>query len=229
MQIDYSEIDRDTTPLGTLVLRRYRAETGETGYEIELDGSFLMASHGCHSERAMAAAAHERLGGPQRDLSVLVGGLGAGHTLRAALDLEAVSRVVVAEIGAKVVDWNRRYFAAVNDAAVDDPRVELRIADLAEVLMVSPDTFDLLMLDVDNGPGWLAAQPNQRLYDHTGITTCREALRRGGVLAVWSPLPNPTFRATLGQVFAHVSEEQARGDDEPASTIYIACMHAPRA
>jgi spermidine synthase len=227
MDIEYSEIDRDSTPLGTLVLRRYHAESGETGYQIELEGSFLMASHGCHSERALATAAHDRLGCPARDLSVLVGGLGAGHTLRAALDLSGVSRVVVAEIGARVVDWNRRYFAAVNGAAVDDPRVEVRIADLAEVLAASPGIFDLLLLDVDNGPGWLAAQHNQRLYECTGVGTCRSALRPGGVLAVWSPAPNPTFRATLEQVFAHVSEEQSRGEDEPASTIYLACLHDP--
>lgn len=228
LQIEYSEVDREQTPLGTLVLRRYRAETGETGYEIELAGSFLMASHGCHSERAMAAVAYKRLGRPHRDLTVLVGGLGAGHTLRAALDLPGVSRVKVAEIGAKVVDWNRRYFAEVNGAAVEDPRVEICIADLAGVLAADPGAFDLLLLDVDNGPGCLAAQPNQRLYDHAGVKSCRDALRQGGVLAVWSPSPNPTFRATLEQVFAHVDEDQARGDGEPASTIYIASMHAPR-
>lgn len=228
MHIDYQEIDRDTTPLGTLVLRRYRAETGETGYEIELDGSFLMASHGSHSERAMAAAARTRLGRPASDLRVLVGGLGAGHTLRAALDLAGVTRVVVAEIGAKVVDWNRRYFAEVNGNALSDPRVQIRIADLADVLAASPATYDLLLLDVDNGPGWLASQANRRLYEASGVACCRDSLRPGGVLAVWSPLPNPTFRTTLTQVFPHVTAEQTHTQGEPASTIYLAALHESR-
>jgi hypothetical protein len=98
MEISYETIDRDPTPLGVLELRRYHAASGEEGYEILIDGSFLMASHGSHSERAMASLAHSHLQ-PAGELSVLVGGLGAGHTLRAVLDLPGVAEVEVAEIG----------------------------------------------------------------------------------------------------------------------------------
>lgn len=226
MHIVYTEIDSEATPLGTLTLRRYEAETGETGYEILIDGNFLMASHGAHSEAGMAAMAHERLARPARDLRVLVGGLGAGHTLRAALDLPGVSEVVVAEIGAKVVDWNRKYFAAVNGDAVDDPRATLRIADLADVLRDSPGAFDLLLLDVDNGPGRLAAPGNADLYETSGVQTCRDALRSGGVLAVWSPQPNPIFFATLKRAFpaAEQIDTTALGKlvGEPGDTVYCA-------
>ena len=226
MQIDYEDIDREQTPLGTLTLRRYRAETGEVGYEVAIDGRFLMASHGAHSERAMAGLAHERLQRPAADLTVLVGGLGAGHTLRAALDLDGVVRVVVAEIGAKVVQWNRRYFAEVNGGAVDDPRVEVQVADLADVLADADPEYDLLLLDVDNGPGWLAAEGNADLYEVEGVRACQRALRPGGTIAVWSPQANPRFRQTMQRVFADVEEidTTAMGAQigEPGDVIYLA-------
>jgi spermidine synthase len=230
MHIRYQEIDRERTPLGELVLRRYEAETGEAGYEILIDGAFLMATHGAHSEAAMARLAHARLASGTPRLEVLIGGLGAGHTLRAALDLPDVGRVVVAEIGAKVVEWNRRFFAEVNGRAVDDPRVEIRIADLAVVLAASCEAFDLLLLDVDNGPGWLAAPGNAALYESAGVDACRTALRRGGVLAVWSPQPNPRFMSTLASVFPSVEPVDTtpigKPLREPGDVIYLAVKPA---
>ena len=225
VQLTYEDIDRDDTPLGELTLRRYTAETGEVGYEIRLSGNFLMATHGAHSERAMAEMALARLDGDRVDLRVLVGGLGAGHTLRAALDLPGVIRVVVAEIGARMVDWNRRYFADANGHAVDDPRVEVRVADLHDVLRASPAAFDLLLLDVDNGPGWLAAEGNAPLYEDEGVRDCIAALRPGGVLAVWSPGPNDRFLETLTRVAGPVEaiDTTAIGRDlgEPGDVIYL--------
>jgi spermidine synthase len=99
VDLTYTDIDHESTPIGRLTLRAYRANTGESGHEILLDGAFLMASHGSHSERAMANLAHRRLPVGACRLSALVGGLGAGHTLRAALDLPGVERVEVVEIG----------------------------------------------------------------------------------------------------------------------------------
>jgi spermidine synthase len=170
----------------------------------------------------MASLAHERLCSTDRELIVLVGGLGAGHTLRAVLDLPEVARVLVVEIGAKVVDWNRRFFAEANSAAVDDPRVEIEIADLAEVVGASRRRFDLILLDVDNGPGWLAAAGNAGLYTTRGVTDCSRALKPGGVLAFWSPQPNPDFEATLREVFPTVEAVATSSPDEPPSTIYLA-------
>jgi spermidine synthase len=226
MHLQYTEIDRERTALGELVLRRYEAETGEVGFEILIDGNFLMATHGAHSEIAMAALAHERLGRAAENLTVLVGGLGAGHTLRAALDLPGVTRVVVAEIGAKVVTWNRKYFASINNNAADDPRVLVRVADVAGVVAERPGAYDLMLLDVDNGPGWLAAAGNAALYESTGVRACSAALRAGGVLAVWSPQPNPAFFATLQQIFPNVEQVDTTAIGkpltEPGDTIYLA-------
>lgn len=226
MHVGYTDIDHEETPLGMLTLHRYDAENGDVGYEIRLGGNFLMASHGAHSEQAMSSLAHQRLQRPAHNLEVLVGGLGAGHTLRTILDLPGVTRVVVAEIGAKVLEWNRLYFSEVNGGAVDDPRVEVRVADLADVLRASRAAFDLLLLDVDNGPGWLASPGNAGLYDRSGVQTCRDALRPGGVLAVWSPQPNPVFLEALKLIFPSVEEydttEIGKKLDEPGDTIYLA-------
>jgi hypothetical protein len=146
----------------------------------------------------MAAMAHEKLAKPAHDLRVLVGGLGAGHTLRAALALPGVTAVVVAEIGAKVVEWNRRYFAAVNGRAVDDPRVTVRIADLADVLRDSPHAFDLLLLMWTTDPaGW----PRRATPRCTKPRACAPAatLAPRRRVAVWSPTTQP-------HVFRHAAD-----------------------
>ncbi len=154
-----------------------------------------------------------------------MGGLGAGHTLRAALDLSGVRRVVVAEIGSKMESWNRDYFAPFNGNAVDDSRVEVRVADLADVVRASPGAFDLMLLDVDNGPGDLAAEDNATLYELSGVRDCRTALKPGGVVAVWSPHANPIFREVFVQVFPGAEEIHTRdiGKEvgEPGDVIYL--------
>lgn len=230
MKIRYQELDREETPLGSLALERYDAEDGQHGYQISIDGAFLMASHGAHSERVMGPVAHARLEKPPLDLGVLVGGLGAGHTLAEALGLPGVERVVVAEIGAKVVEWNRRYFAEANGGAVDDPRVLVRVADLALVIREADGAYDLMLLDVDNGPGWLAAKQNAGLYDVEGIRDCHRALCVGGVLAVWSPSRNPVFYESLRQIFPDAEEidtlTYARPFGEPADVVYCAVRRA---
>jgi spermidine synthase len=229
MEIEVRHVDRERTAFGELELREYLAPSGERGFEILLDGTFLMASHGSHAERAMARIAAERLSAPDHERTVLVGGLGAGHTLRAALDLPAVARVVVAEIGAKMVEWNRRFFADVNDAAVDDPRVEIRIDDVAHVVRHERERFDLVLLDVDNGPGWLASAANAWLYTTDGLRTVLASLRPHGVAAVWSPAANPELEATLPAVacaWERVDTSHlGRVEREPGAMIYI--LRAP--
>jgi spermidine synthase len=235
VRIDYQPIDQEPTPLGLLSLHRYRAESGEEGYEIRIDGAFLMASHGAVGEHAMARLAHEKLvGGPSLrrpgPWRVLVGGLGAGHTLRAVLDLPGVEEVLVCELGARVVEWNRRYFSVVNGGAVDDPRVRIHVGDVAELLPTCVGAFDLLLLDVDNGPGWLASDRNGGLYAPSGLEASRRALRPGGVLAIWSPEPNEALRATLQAHLGWVHEARVHTDAAGApalpDVVYLATADA---
>ncbi len=226
MDIVTHEVEREVTELGELVLLRFTAATGETGYEIHLNGVFLMATHGCHSERLMARLAWQRLSPDRRrGLDVLVGGLGAGHTVRSALDLDGVRRVVVAEIGRRVVAWNRQRLAPFNGAAVDDPRVEIVVDDVYRVLAARPSAFDLILLDVDNGPGWLASPANAGLYRSEGLAAGLRSLRAGGVLAVWSPAPNAALEDVLASTScsweAVSTAAEAKREGEPAVIVYL--------
>lgn len=232
MELTERSLDRETTALGELELRELRTEDGEIGYGIYLDGSFLMGSHGSHSERLMAPLARELISTDAGELTVLVGGLGAGHTLRAVLELPGAARVDVAEIGRAVVRWNRSWLAPFNGHAVDDPRVRVVIDDVRRVLAHRPRSYDMILLDVDNGPGWLASEGNRRLYTTEGLRLCREALRAGGVLAVWSPSRNRQLheglQAAFGTGWEGVStRDVARRAGEPASVIYLITPDTP--
>ncbi len=226
MEIRERLLDHQDTRFGRLELWEARTPDGETGYEIRLEGSFLMGSHGSHSERAMAALARRRLPESACGLTALVGGLGAGHTLRAILDQPGMARVVVAEIGEAVVEWNRRYLSPFNGSAVDDPRVEVVIADVLEVLASNRGAFHLILLDVDNGPGWLAAPANADLYTLEGLRICHEALAAGGVLALWSPSRNSELERRLdsagGTPWDVVDTlPAARQAGEPPAAVYL--------
>lgn len=225
--MDFEEIDREPTPLGTLTLHRYLIR-GQQGYEVRLDDAFLMATHGALGEEAMVTLARGRTPAAER---VLVGGLGAGHTLRAVLRELPTAKVVVVEIGAKVVEWNRDHFDPVLGVAVDDPRVTIRIEDLADHLRERASAYDVMLLDVDNGPGWLASPRNAWLYGVAGLTTTRRALRPKGVVAIWSPDPNPRLAAALDDVFgsheALATRELPgvpveRGVASPTDVVYLA-------
>jgi spermidine synthase len=224
-QLHYQTIETALSPLGEVMLRRYETDEGESGYEIRLNGNFLMATHGNHSEKAMARLAYEMLGPRDGEIFTLVGGLGAGYTLGAALDLPRTRSVTVSEISEKVVEWNRKYFSATNGNVLADPRVEVVVADLADHLAQNPDRYDLALLDVDNGPGWLAAVGNERLYTTEGVELCRNALRPGGILAVWSPSPNPIFHERFRSVFpgATAADTTTIGREvgEPGDVIYL--------
>lgn len=226
MDIRERLLDHQDTRFGRLELWEARTPDGETGYEIRLEGSFLMGSHPNHSERAMAALARQRLPKNAFGLTGLVGGLGAGHTLRALLDQPGMTRVVVAEIGESVVDWNRRYLSTFNGGAADDPRVEVVIADVLDVLASNRGAFHLVLLDVDNGPGWLAAPGNADLYTLAGLRICREALVPGGVLALWSPSRSSELESRLdatGDTRWEVVDTlaAARQAGEPPAAVYL--------
>ncbi|HEU5174671.1 MAG TPA: hypothetical protein VFT96_07960 [Gemmatimonadaceae bacterium] len=164
-------------------------------YTIRVGAVELMSTRRHHSEDALAELACA----PLRDragVRVLIGGLGLGFTLRAALRLlPADARVVVAELVEEIVEWNRTYELA--DDALRDPRVELRHADVADVLRASRGEFDAILLDVDNGPDALTSSGNAQLYRATGIAAAVAALRKGGRLAYWSSSDDPEFAESL--------------------------------
>lgn len=165
---------------------------------VRVDGRVLMSSRMHDSEEALAEHAIERCEDPQ---AVLVGGLGLGFTLRAVLDrLADDARVTVVELVPALVGWNRVHLGALNDHPLADPRVEVVVGDVFDAIKSSPRTFDVILLDVDNGPMALSHAKNDRLYSERGVRACHLALRPQGVLAVWSAGPNARFERTLARV-----------------------------
>jgi spermidine synthase len=168
----------------------------------------LMNSRLSGSEQALATLTTARLRGRPK-LQVLIGGLGMGFTLRAALaELPPDADVVVAELVPAVVAWARGPMAQLFDGCLDDPRVTIREADVAAVIGEARGTFDAILLDVDNGPGGLNRDANDRLYSIGGLNAAKRALKPGGVLAVWSGGRDDSFTRRLGSA-GYVAEEVA--------------------
>ncbi len=187
------KLDAFRTPKGDeMILYRHDRE-----FYIEGNGQILMHSRQHASELALARLGCAHLGNRESP-AVLVGGLGLGYTLRQTLDLlPAAARVVVGELLAPVIDWNRRYFGDLNGQPLTDPRVELRDGDIVKLLTATQRGFDTILLDIDNGPRALTTATNQRLYGYAGIAACRRALRDQGCLAVWSAEPSKEFEQLL--------------------------------
>jgi spermidine synthase len=164
---------------------------------VRVGGKVLMSNLRHDSEEALAREAIARVAPPRH---VLIGGLGLGFTLRAVLDrVPAETQVTVSELVPELVDWNRRELAELHDHALDDPRCQVVVGDVLAVIESSRSAFDVIALDVDNGPVALSHPHNQRLYAQRGLRQCRAALRASGVLAVWSAGPSPAFEKRLAE------------------------------
>ncbi len=172
----------------------------------------LMNSRLSGSEQALATLAGDRIRTSGRAVPhVLIGGLGMGFTLRAALtNLPAQARITVAELVPAVVAWARGPLASVFAGCLDDPRVAIHKGDVGELIAAGLAAYDAILLDVDNGPEGLTRAANDRLYDAAGLAAARRALRPGGVLAVWSSAPDTAFTARLRRAGYLVEELQVR-------------------
>ena len=181
-------------------------------YSIMSGAVELMNSRLSASEIALAELAVAKLGGPA-DHYILVGGLGMGFTLRAALaNLPKGARVTVAELVPEVIDWAGGPLASLFDGCLDDPRLELKCADVGAVLSeaANSERFDAVLLDVDNGAACLNGGANDGLYSVGGVAGARRAIREGGVLAVWSAGPDPAFQRRLRKGGFAVEERMVR-------------------
>ena len=210
------------------VLARVRGRCGELvlrgaagHFEVIANGVFLMDTRDGRSERLLVRAAADRMpaGG-----HVLIGGLGVGFSLAAAVEHPRVRRVTVVEREPAVVEWVRGPLAHLCNGALDDGRVRCVEADLADYLAPGPSDpgpcgpgpgpfdqspfdqslFDAICLDVDNGPEWTVTDGNRWLYDDAGLAMIRSRLTGGGVLAVWSASAAPAFATRLRARFDEI-------------------------
>ena len=181
-----------------------------TEFSIMLGHNELMNSRLGGSEKALAAMACERIRARERP-RVLIGGLGMGFTLRAALAaLGTEAQIVVAELVPAVVAWARNSMVEIFGNSLTDPRVRIREADVGHLIRTGRSPFDAILLDVDNGPEGLTRESNDRLYDLEGLSAARSMLRSGGVLAVWSSGPNLNFAQRLRRAGFDVEEVRVR-------------------
>jgi spermidine synthase len=173
--------------------------------ELVVDGVFAMDTEHTETERALATLALEQLGGD--DLRVVVGGLGLGYTTATLLADPRVSRVDVVELHAPLVAWVREGRVPAVAGLLDDPRVHVTVADVVDAVpALPPASADALLLDVDNGPGFLVHPANTRVYGAAFLTLAAHALRPDGVLGVWSAEASPELSLVLERICGSCEE-----------------------
>jgi spermidine synthase len=190
-------VERVSTPRGELVLRFDGAH-----YEVISNGTFLMDTRDGRSERLLASAALARHPRPAR---MLIGGLGIGFSLAQARADDRIERIDVVEIEADLVAWHRTHLAPYSGEALASDRVRLLVDDVAHHLRSTDLRYDVICLDIDNGPQWTVTEANTALYDEAGTMLLASRLRDGGVLSVWSAARAPRYTAILDRHFESVT------------------------
>jgi spermidine synthase len=216
VQLDTASVPDEADPLRLM-------QRGDE-FSIRIGTVELMNNRRSGSEEALARLTCSRLTDRPK-ARILIGGLGMGFTLRAALDeLGPDARVVVAEIMPAVAAWARGPLAHVFAGSLDDPRVELLVSDVSRVIQAAPAQYDAILLDVDNGPEGLTQRANDRLYDMWGLKRARYALRANGILAVWSGGPDRKFKARLQHAGFAVDEMRvhAHGSSGRRHVVWLA-------
>ena len=192
-------------------------------FVIMLERNELMNSRVGGSEAALGEMSCDRLD-MRSGVRILIGGYGMGFTLRAVLARVAEdARVTVAELVPQVIDWARGPMRVLTGSCLDDPRVEIRIQDVAD--SIREGGWDAMLLDVDNGPDGLTRAANDRLYSAAGLAAARAGLRPRGILAVWSAGSDAAFRRRLDQAGFEVEEVRVRARANgkgPIHTIWFA-------
>lgn len=228
VMIPSRELARAVVPGEPLPLILYQRDTA---FEIRLGPHLLMTSLAHGSEEVLAERVCRRISG-RSSARLLIGGLGMGFTLAAALrELRSSARVVVAELVPAVVEWNRGPLRALAGQPLEDPRVTIVEDDVAALLRPSHDAWDAILLDVDNGPDGLTRATNDRLYGAAGLAAAFAALRPGGLLGVWSVQPDRGFARRLSRAGFLVEEEvvRARRTKGGSHTLWFAARPLPGA
>jgi spermidine synthase len=202
----WKTIERVATPEGSLELR----QRGERSFLITIGGRVLMTSEASRSEEELARRACEAMGKPARP-RVMIGGLGMGFTLRAALDrLPAGAHVTVVDLNATVVSWVKGPLAPLTDGALGDRRVTIKVADVARAIANAPaGSYDAIVLDLYEGPH--DNSPYDPLYGRPALERTVKALTPDGVFAVWSEEPDPAFEERMAEVFLVERHKGPRG------------------
>jgi spermidine synthase len=199
--MEYVELARAESERGELVLRERRPEDGTPALELRANGAFVMDTLEVSTERALATTALALVDPPR---AVVVGGLGLGFTMHQVLADSRVETCAVVEVEEALVGWMRDGTVPHGPALLADERVRIVVADIAVALAeAQPATYDLILLDVDNGPGYLVHEGNARLYEVPLLRAAHRTLRPGGALAIWSAAESPELADALAAVFGN--------------------------
>jgi spermidine synthase len=216
--IPWSQIDTARVPDSDVELRLMRRGAE---FSMMLGQNELMNSRLSGSEEALATLACRQIEAVKAP-HLLIGGLGMGFTLRAALAvLGSEARIVVAELVPAVIAWARGPMKDIFGESLSDSRADIRQADVIKVIKSQEKTFDAILLDVDNGPEGLIRKANDALYDATGLQAIHRALRPAGVLAVWSSGPNPKFTKRLRDAGFSVNEVAVRATTKRSGARHV--------
>ena len=199
--MEYVELARAESERGEVVLRERHDPDSQAAPVVELrvNGVFVMDTLETASERALATAALAQVEEPR---AVLVGGLGLGFTAHEVLGDPRVGRLVVVEMEEALVGWLRDGTVTHGPGFLADERLTVVVADIRQAVHeAAPGSYDLVLLDVDNGPGFLVYDENAALYEAEFLHVVRDALRPGGALVVWSASQSPALQHELTEVF----------------------------
>jgi spermidine synthase len=202
---EYAEVARAESPRGELVLRRRSEDRAAGTLELRVNGVFVMDTRETTSEIELAALALDLVEHPR---DVVVGGLGLGFTAQRVLADSRVEKVMVVEIEEALIGWMRDGTVPHGPALLADKRLHLVNADIVMAIEEATSTYDLVLLDVDNGPGYLVHESNAGVYEQDVLTATRRMLNPGGVLAIWSANPAPGLQATMERVFGSCTEHR---------------------
>jgi len=207
-------IERVTTENGEIQLQRRGSD-----YEIIFNGTFLMATYNGESEKLLVSQAIEAVKSPR---TVLIAGLGVGFSLGEALGYSMLNKITVVEIEKKIIEWNRTHLAEFSNYGLLDPRVEVVQADFIDWMSDCRRKYDVICLDIDNGPDWLVMDNNGQLYDDQGIRSLLNILNESGAVSFWSAAKSDRLEKRLRQWFDKVkikAVDQSRGEPD---YIYVA-------
>lgn len=190
-------------------------------FMITLERNELMSSRMSGSEVALGVMTCQRLSARPAP-RILIGGYGMGFTLRAVLGANGPdAQIVVAELVSEIIAWARGPMQTLADGCLDDPRVEVKLKDVADVISSGAGGYDAILLDVDNGPDGLTRQANDGLYSARGLAAARAALSPGGILAVWSAAPDVAFARRLAKAGFVVDEVKVRARENGKGPVHI--------
>lgn len=212
---------------------------GEPLELIEHDGTFMICSNGEQLMTSFSHGSEEALGElacspfkPVNQARILIGGLGMGYTLAAATRtlVKEKASFTVAELTPAVVDWNRTHLSHLHPDLLDDPRVHIKLQPVQKLIRQAQGDYHAILLDVDNGPSAFHGKKNDSLYDLKGLKEIHQALKGGGLLAVWSARRDNAFTKLLRKAGYQVSESPVaaahKGTKRRTHTIWLARKRA---